>query len=134
VHAAYRDAYCNIATESECEEFPYYRDINLPVITEKSYKPFASRQIPIWLAARGHLNYLKGLGFEVMEDLLPNNYDNLQTPDKVMAIVELVKQGTEFIKDFYFSHTREIQHNYELFNSDVVEKLIVQRITDTINQ
>jgi len=133
-HPAYHMAYCNIATESECEEFPYYRNINLPVITEKSYKPFISGQVPVWLAARGHIAYLSGLGFEVMADLLPPGYDDMQTPEKIACIVELVKQGTEFIRDFYFSHIREIQHNHELVHSDKVENLILQRITDVINQ
>jgi hypothetical protein len=133
-HIGFQSAYCNIGIESECEEFPYYRNINLPVITEKSYKPFASGQVPLWLAARGHLRYLTSLGFEVMADLLPPGYDDMQTPEQIKCILELVKQGTEFIRDFYFSHLREIQHNYELVNSDRVEKLILQRISDTINQ
>lgn len=129
-HDAYTKAYCNIVTESECEEYPYSRNINLPVVTEKSYKPFRAGQIPIMLVARGHIVYLKSLGFEMMEDLLPVGFDQMNTPQKINAIVTIVSKGNEFIKDFYFSHLREIQHNYELINSNKVEELILQNIKD----
>ena len=132
-HEAYHNAYCNIVTESECEEYPYHRDINLPIVTEKSYKPLRSRQVPLMLAARGHIEDLQGLGFELMTDLLPLGFDNMPVLQKIDEIVIIVSKGREFIKDFYFSHLREIQHNYELVNSDKVEKIILQRIESTLN-
>tara|TARA_R110000868_G_scaffold376306_1_gene641163 strand:- start:270 stop:857 length:588 start_codon:yes stop_codon:yes gene_type:complete len=133
-HEAYCNAYCNIVTESECEQYPYHQDINLPVSTEKTYKPFRSKQVPLMLVARGHIEYLQGLGFELMTDLLLPGFDNMPVLQKIDAIVGIVKQGREFIKDFYFSHLREIQHNYELVNSDKVEKIILQRIESTLNE
>ena len=131
-HDAYTKAYCNIVTESECEEYPYNRNINLPVITEKSYKPFMAGQVPIMFAARGHIAYLKGLGFEMMEDLMPVGYDQMNIPQKISAIVAIVSKGKDLIEDFYFNHLREIKHNYELFNSTKVEKLVINRIKDII--
>jgi hypothetical protein len=133
-HEAYHNAYCNILVESECEGYPYYQDINLPISTEKTYKPFRSKQVPLMLVARGHIKYLQGLGFELMTDLLPLGFDNMPVLQKIQEIVNIVKQGREFIKDFYFSHLREIQHNYELVNSDKVEKIILQRIESTLNE
>lgn len=133
-HEAYHNAYCNIVTESECEQYPYSQDINLPVSTEKTYKPFSSKQVPLMLVARGHIEYLQGLGFELMTDLLPPGFDNMPVLQKIDRIVDIVKQGREFIKDFYFSHLKEIQHNYELINSDKVEKIILQRIKSTLNE
>jgi hypothetical protein len=129
-HPAYTEAYCNIVTESECEEYPYSRNINLPVVTEKSYKPLRAGQVPIMLAARGHIAYFKSLGFEMMEDLMPEGYDQMNIPKKISAIVAIVSKGNEFIEDFYFSHLKEIQHNYELINSNKVEDLILQNIKD----
>jgi hypothetical protein len=129
-HDAYTKAYCNIVTESECEEYPYNRNINLPVITEKSYKPFRSGQVPIMFAARGHIAYLKSLGFEMMEDLMPVGYDQMNTPQKISTIVAIVSKGKDLIEDFYFNHLREIKHNYELFNSTKVEELVIKRIKD----
>ena len=131
-HPAYTKAYCNIVTESECEEYPYNRNINLPVITEKSYKPFMAGQVPIMFAARGHIAYLKGLGFEMMEDLMPVGYDQMNIPQKISTIVAIVSKGKDLIEDFYFNHLREIKHNYELFNSTKVEELVINRIKDII--
>ena len=131
-HPAYTEAYCNIVTESECEEYPYSRNINLPVVTEKSYKPLRAGQVPIMLAARGHIAYFKSLGFEMMEDLMPEGYDQMNIPKKISAIVAIVSKGNEFIEDFYFSHLKEIQHNYELINSSKVEELILQNIKDIL--
>ena len=127
-HPAFSNAYCFISVESECEEYPYSRNINLPVLTEKSYKSFITRQIPLVVGARGHYAYLKDLGFEMMEDFLPNGYDDMPFLKKVDAIVSTVAKGKEFAKDFYFSHLPEIQHNYELVNSTKVEELILKRI------
>lgn len=133
-HDAYLNAYCNVVTETECEDYPYYNAVNLPISSEKTYKPFRSKQVPLMLAARGHIEYLQGLGFELMTDLLPQRFDNLPVLQKINEIVKIVKQGRDFIKDFYFSHLREIQHNYELVNSDKVEQLILNRIKSTLNE
>jgi hypothetical protein len=132
-HPAYTDAYCNIVTETEVCEIPFNQNINLPIVTEKSYKPFITKQVPIFLAAKGHISYLKSLGFECMETLLPQNYDQFDMKDKISAVVAVVERGKEYIRDFYFSHTREIEHNAELVRSDKVEKIILQNIKDIIN-
>ena len=131
-HPAYTRAYCNIVTESECEEYPYNRNINLPVITEKSYKPFMAGQVPIMFAARGHIAYLKGLGFEMMEDLLPMGYDQMSVLQKIENIIAIVTKGKYFIEDFYFNHLKEIKHNYELINSTKVGDLVLQNIKDIL--
>lgn len=131
--SAHSNAYCFIVTETECEEYPYERNENLPIVTEKSFKPFQTRQLPIVLGARGHYAYLKSLGFEMMEDILPAGYDDMPTLQKIDAIVATVAKGREFVRDFYFDHLGEIEHNYELVNSTRVEDLIVQKIKATIN-
>jgi hypothetical protein len=131
-HDAYTKAYCNIVTETECEEYPYEKNINLPTVTEKSYKPFLAGQVPIMLAARGHIAYFKSLGFEMMEDLVPTGYDQMNVLEKISAIVAIISKGRDFIEDFYFGHLKEIQHNYELVNSNKVEDLILQNIKDIL--
>lgn len=131
-HPAFHQAYCHIVTETETEEFPYDRNINLPHVSEKSFKPFISKQIPVLLAPRKQIAYLEGLGFEMMRDFLPDNFDDLNTMDRIDAIVDLVAKGKEYAKDFYFSHIPEIKHNYELVNSDKVEQLILDRLRDFV--
>jgi len=128
-HVAYHDSYCNIVTESQMQEFIFEGPvIDLPIITEKSYKPFRSKQIPIWFAAPGHIQYLQSLGFETMQDLLPDNFDQLGVFDRSQAVCNIVEKGHEYIQDFYFSHIRELKHNYDLVRSDKVDNLIIDNI------
>jgi hypothetical protein len=132
-HDGFNDSYCNIVTETECEEWPYENNNNLPAVSEKSYKPFIAKQIPIYLAARGHLKYLKSLGFETMNDLLPYGYDDFNVIEKIKAIVSIVEFGKKrknFIRDFYNTHTKEIEHNYNLVTSDKVDQLILNQIKE----
>jgi hypothetical protein len=129
-HYSHQNSYCNIVTESETDGFPY--QLPLEIITEKSYKPFVAKQVPIMLAGRGHIAYLKSLGFEMMEDLLPSNYDYMWTDQKISAIVDVVARGTDFIKEFYIDHMREINHNHKLWFSGKIKQTILQRICDIV--
>ena len=67
-----------------------------------------------------------------MEDLYLPGYDHMPVLQKIQNIVSIVKQGQEFIQDFYFGHLKEIQHNYELINSGIVDSLILKNIKDTL--
>ena len=135
-HPAYSHAYCNIVTETETDVVidinPGTNLIEHEIITEKSYKPFLGCQVPLFLASRGHYAYLKRLGFETMEDLVPPGYDLMPTVDKVAAIVDVVAQGREYIRDFYFNHLREIEHNYRLATSGAVEQRLLRDIQQLI--
>jgi hypothetical protein len=132
-HPAYNQAYCNIVTETETEIVPYQQNQNIEIVTEKSGKPFFTKQIPLFLAGQGHLSYLKYLGFEIMDDLTPAGYDQMRTLEKIAAIVDIVARGRDYIEDFYFSHLKEIQHNYELATSGTLEDKIVADIQQLIN-
>ena len=131
-HPAFANAYCFISVEGAIEEYPYSENINLPFCTEKSFKAFITRQIPLTVGARGHYAYLKSLGFEMMEDFLPAGYDNMPFLHKVDAIVATVAKGKEFVQDFYFEHLREIKHNYDLVHSKKVDNLILERVQNIL--
>jgi len=127
-HPAWKKAYCNIVVETTSTEYPFYLNLNRTHMSEKSQKPFSSKQIPLIVGGQGHYAYLKSLGFEMMEDLLPTGYDNMPFLEKVNAMASVVEKGKEFIKDFYFSHLKEIEHNYKLVMSDSVEHKILNNI------
>lgn len=137
-HPAYSHAYCNIVTETETDMVidiePVINLIEHEIITEKSYKPFLSGQVPLFLASQGHMAYLTSLGFEVMSNLVPAGYDQMPTVDKVAAIVDVVAQGREYIRDFYFNHLREIEHNYRLATSGAVEQRLLRDIQQLISR
>jgi hypothetical protein len=141
-HYVHHDAelltYANILTEAMIDDINYSEEsqslitIPLPIMSEKSWRPFAAGQVPIFLAAIGHLPYLQSLGFETMDELYPAGFDSMPMLEKINAIVDIVKQGRDFIEDFYYAHLREIQHNHELVVSDRVDQLIVNNIKNFI--
>ena len=131
-HYAETDTYCNITTEAATEHIPYNRSINLPEISEKSHKPFISGQIPVYLAAQGHNTYLKDLGYDLFDELLPANFDNYNTLSKINSIVNLIEQGKEFIEQIYFDNINRIKHNYKLISEQTTDKIILKRIQDLL--
>jgi hypothetical protein len=134
-HDAYTKSFFNIVTETECRSH-YYPGvaINNQNITEKSYKPFISGQVPLFLAPSGHLPHLQSIGFETFEDILPNNYDEYSVIAKVQTIGNLVALGKEWAQEIYYSNLSKIQHNYNLVNSDIVDNLIIHRAKTSINE
>ena len=101
-HPAYKDSYANIFSESEIE---------YEVCTEKTFKPFVAGQIPIPLACKGYLNYMRKLGFHTFDDLLGIDYDYLDYSYKILRIVEIVKKGKNYIEDYYNSNIEHIKNN-----------------------
>ena len=99
---AFYNSYAHIYTESEIES---------PVVTEKTFKPFLSGQIPIPLACKGHLSYLKSLGFHTFDDLLGPEFDYSDSYLKMIKIKDIVKKGKRFIKEYYLENLDKIEHN-----------------------
>ena len=133
-HRAYRESYCNIVTETDTEWDLSAHASTREIITEKSYKPFLSGQIPLFLAAPGHMAYLESLGFEVFWDLVPQGYDLMSTQHKVQAIVDLVARGPEWIEQFYWAHLPAIQHNWAWIQSGQVERRLIDSIQQLIDR
>lgn len=135
-HPAELETYCYILTEAMIRD-PVWNETtgqmeykNLPIMSEKTWRPWASDQIPVFLAAQGHLDYVQSLGFEPMLDLYPQGYDYLTLEEKVATIVDIVEMSN--IEDFYFAHLKEIEHNHRLVFSNSVEQLVLKRIKEFI--
>lgn len=134
-HCAYSDSYCNIVTETEMQEFVFKGPvIDLPILTEKSFKPFRAKQISCYMAAPGHMRYLKSLGFEIMTDLVEDEFDVLGVFDRAITICSLVARGYDYIQNYYHDHRHQIQHNFDLIQSDKVETLLYQNTQDFLHR
>lgn len=134
-HDAFEKCYSNIVTESDMKSF-YYPGVSVdtPVVTEKSYKPLLSAQIPIYLAAKGHIRHIRSMGFETFENILPEGYDNFDLYQKIKTIIDLVSSGQEWIESVYHDHQKEIQHNVDLSYSNEVDKKIIQDFKQTLEK
>jgi hypothetical protein len=139
-HPAELETYCNITTEGMVEDLLWSESagacvpVDLPQFSEKSWRPWAAGQVPVYLASRGHLAYIQDLGFEPMLDLLPWGFDSAALGSRIQAIVDLVGRGPEQMEEYYFTHLRELEHNHTLVFSRSVDNLIVNRIKQLINE
>jgi len=51
-------------------------------ITEKTFKSFGLRQIPIWFAVPGLVTEVRKLGFDMFDDIIDHSYDLVDDEDK----------------------------------------------------
>ena len=59
-------------------------------ITEKTYKAFYMRQIPIWFAVPGLVEQVRQLGFDMFDDVIDHSYDGIE--DEHFRIKTIVSQ------------------------------------------
>lgn len=62
-------------------------------ITEKTFKAFAYRQLPIWNGVRGTVNVVRQMGFDVFDDIIDHSYDDIDNEEErqTQVINELKK-------------------------------------------
>lgn len=77
--------FINVITETSSQtDDDIWREI---FITEKTFKAFAYRQLPIWFAVPGTVQVVRDLGFDVFDDIINHSYDNEQSEDKRLSMV-----------------------------------------------
>jgi len=116
-HPAYRDAQCNIITETEvCVEFS----------GEKIWKPIASGQCFHIIGSVGTNSWLNTLGFETFNDV----YDS--TTSIIQRLEEVVNQISS--ENLYTKHNLDkIKHNYHHIRTGIVNKTIIDPLDTIIN-
>jgi hypothetical protein len=120
----------------------YYEKTNH--LTEKIFKPIASRQPFILLGSAGSLQYLKQYGFQTFSDFIDESYDLEQDPEKRMdMVVEQIKRLTSLtssqLKSMYDRMLPILEHNFRHFYNtlyDVCWKELVDnynKVTDFLD-
>jgi hypothetical protein len=51
-------------------------------LTEKTFKAFGLRQIPIWFAVPGFVAEVRKLGFDMFDDIVDHSYDHIVNEDQ----------------------------------------------------
>ena len=107
------DAFWHIVTETVF----YYDKLHL---TEKIFKPIASKQPFMLLAAPGNLTYLKSYGFKTFDSVIDETYDTIQDNDRrTEAVVEQLHWYCNLTpgekKDIIQQLEPIIQHNFHHF-------------------
>jgi hypothetical protein len=127
-HDAYDQAWCFITTETETEWWGFDQSYPTPIATEKTFKPFYSGQVGLWLVAPGHFAWLRQHGMIMYEDLVGEDYDSKNTEQKIHTIVDVVQRGDDFIADYYDTHRRELLHNQQLMLTGKFESSIMSAV------
>lgn len=62
-------------------------------ITEKTFKAFGLRQIPLWFAVPGLVAQVRKLGFDLFDDIVDHNYDTIADErERFESVAQQVKQ------------------------------------------
>jgi hypothetical protein len=69
-------------------EYPDPWGTQIAMISEKSMKPLAWGQLPLFVCYGGQVNKLRELGFDLFDDFVDHSYDNELDPDKrIISVV-----------------------------------------------
>lgn len=132
------DSYCNLVMEHTME---------VPILSEKSYKCFIAKQIPIYLAAIRAAEALKYLGFDLFYDFIDHTkYDDLQINDwrvpenftmRIDRVHKLIDElyKTKFTEFFHLTETQQrLQANQDYFYSVEIDKLCVKHFDQFLDK
>jgi hypothetical protein len=120
------DAFWHIVTETVF----YYDKLHL---TEKIFKPIASKQPFMLLAAPGNLAYLKSYGFKTFEGIIDESYDTIQDNDlRTEAVVRQLRwycnltpgEKTDIIQQLEPIIDYNFHHFYGEFRHIITQELL----------
>lgn len=105
----YKNSYVNITTES------VFMTNNLH-ISEKSFKPFAFYQIPIFIASPGHCQILKNYyKMDLYEDLIDYSYDlEMDDAKRFLMLFDEIKKlhkNKDSVKKYYKENKKRFEYN-----------------------
>lgn len=112
----FRSCFFNLVVETSSQhDRERWRSV---FITEKTFKSFALRQVPIWFAVPGLVREVKNLGFDLFEDIVDHGYDDIQDEDKRFnRVFELIRTLDQHSLQSYQNLRKQIdtrlQYNYE---------------------
>ena len=88
----------NLIVETSCQEKDQYAWTS-NYTSEKTFKCFGWKQLPVWFASPGLVSNVRSLGFDVFDDIIDHDqYDSINDPVKRMAVV------LDIIEDFLNRH------------------------------
>jgi hypothetical protein len=84
------DCFCNVVQETSYDRNICSLSWNLPLISEKSTKPFAWGQVPLFIAPATHVRSLREFHFHLFDDIIDHSYDT--EPDGLTRIKLVIDQ------------------------------------------
>ncbi len=99
--------FINIVSETSSQsDDDSWREIFL---TEKTFKVFAYRQLPIWAAVPGTVQEVRNLGFDVFDDIIDHSYD-LEYNESA-RIIKVVKELERFCDNYTIEELNNLRND-----------------------
>jgi hypothetical protein len=94
-------------------------------ISEKTFKPIATRHPFILYGNKNSLKYLRDLGYKTFTGFIDESYDNLDTWERLDAVVKLLKdfKSTNNMLDWFDSQREILDYNFENLKNNSITKL-----------
>lgn len=88
-------------------------EASIITFTEKSWVPFKTHQIPIYMANKGHVDQIRKLGFDVFDDIVDHSYDSIEDPiERIKLCIDELERLLEIDLVFqYKKHYRRFVKN-----------------------
>jgi hypothetical protein len=113
----YNNALINLVTETY-----YFKQYNMTsemFITEKTWKVFTAKQIPVIIGPKGILEKLRNFGFDVFDDLIDNSYDD--EPDST-RLFSAINSMNRVIKSYSVEQFSKLTEQRRLKNLEIMMK------------
>jgi hypothetical protein len=126
-------ALVNFVMETSYERSVWTHTWNVPFITEKSMKPFAWGQLPIFLSHANSLQKIRDFGFDLFDDIINHGYDI--EPDPMIRIKLCVDQLEKICRwslDDCRKFKQDNMHRFEN-NRNKLDELLLNFHKITIN-
>jgi hypothetical protein len=114
-HQATLDTWISVVSEASFAE-------NTCFISEKTFKPIATRHPFIMYGNKHSLRYLRELGYKTFHGFIDESYDDLESWDRLDAIIQILKDikamPNEKKIQWFISMKDILDHNFEVLNNN----------------
>lgn len=99
-------------------------------LSEKTFKAFAWHQIPIWHASPGHAKVARNLGFDLFDDIINHDYDNITTynerTDKLIDSLTIFRNNYPDVNKLRIDIYNRLENNNKLLAKLVEEERVLE--------
>ena len=104
-HPAFQETYINLVTETTVRA-------DIPMLSEKSFKPIIAGQLFILIASPGAIQFLRDIGIDTFDDIIDHSYDYIS--DTRTRIEQALIQVNHIVH-------KDLSHIYEIIKPRLVK-------------
>jgi hypothetical protein len=111
-HAAYRETYINLVTETTISAVT-------PMLSEKTFKPIVAGQLFVLIASPGAVQFLRDIGIDTFDDIIDHTYDTvLDDRTRIYSAIQQIDRLTSLdLAEIYNQIKPRLLRNSEFLKS-----------------